>query len=150
MPEPSVARTAPGRRADYAYFTAISTRWKDNDVYGHVNNVTYYGYFDTIVHDHLHSRGLLDIAGAEAIGLVVASACRFHAPLAYPASLSGGLRVQRCGRSSVTYEMGIFDIDADAAAAEGSFTHVYVARATRRALPIPPAIRAVLETLMRA
>ncbi len=142
-------RATPGRRSDYVYFTTITTRWRDNDAYGHVNNVTYYSFFDTIVHDHLQSLGLLDIAGAEAIGLVVASACRFHAPLAYPMVLAGGLRVQRVGRSSVTYEMGVFDGDAEEAAAEGSFTHIYVARDTRRSTPIPTAIRAAIEGLMR-
>ena len=142
-------RALPGRRSDYVYFTTITTRWKDNDAYGHVNNVTYYNFLDTIVHDHLQSLGLLDISGAEAIGLVVASACRFHVPLAYPTVLSGGLRVQRCGRSSVTYEMGIFAHGVEEAAAEGSFTHVYVARDTRRSTPIPSPIRAALERLMR-
>ena len=142
-------RAAPGRRSDYIFFTTITTRWRDNDAYGHVNNVTYYSFFDTIVHDHLQSLGLLDIAGAEAIGLVVASACRFHAPLAYPTVLAGGLRVQRVGRSSVTYEMGVFGTGAEEAAAEGSFTHVYVARDTRRSTPIPTAVRAAIEGLMR-
>ena len=142
-------KAAPGRRSDYVFFTPIPTRWKDNDAYGHVNNATYYSFFDTIVHNHLQSFGLLDIAGAEAIALVVASTCRFYAPVAYPTALSGGLRVQRCGRSSVTYELGVFRPEAEDAAAEGRFTHVYVSRDTRRSTPIPTAVRAALEPLMR-
>jgi acyl-CoA thioester hydrolase len=135
------------RRSDYALFLPIQTRWADNDVYGHINNVAYYGYFDTIVNDYLIAQGALDIHDGEVIGLVVETACRYFAPLAFPDRLEGALRVARLGSTSVRYELAIFKQGADAPAAQGHFVHVYVDRATRRPTPLPAALRAALAPL---
>jgi acyl-CoA thioester hydrolase len=132
--------------ADYRHFVAITTRWKDNDVYGHVNNVTYYSYFDTAANQYLIEHGL-DIHTSPVIGLVVESACRYHAPVAYPATLRAGLRVDRLGRRAVTYGLAIFVDGDDAAIADGHFVHVFVDRATRTPVEIPPMLRAALERL---
>ena len=139
----------PASRGAYAAFLAIPTRWMDNDVYGHVNNVTYYAYFDTVVNEHLVRAGGLDIARAPAIGVVVETACRFHAPLAFPDVLDAGMRVVALGRSSVRYEIALFRQGDDGAAATGRFVHVWVDRETRRPVPIPAPIRAALEPLRR-
>ena len=139
----------PASRGAYAAFLAIPTRWMDNDVYGHVNNVTYYAYFDTVVNEHLVRAGGLDIARSPAIGVVVETACRFHAPLAFPDVLDAGMRVVALGRSSVRYEIALFRQGDDAAAATGRFVHVWVDRETRRPVPIPAPIRAALEPLRR-
>ena len=128
-------------RARYPHFVAIPTRWMDNDVYGHVNNVVYYAYFDTVINRYLIAEGGLDIARGAAIGLCVESRCRYRKAIAFPTDVDAGLRVSKLGRSSVTYEIGIFVRDDDAAAAEGSFVHVFVDRETRRATPIPDVIR---------
>ena len=136
------------RRADYRYFLAIPTRWMDNDTYGHVNNVTYYSYFDTAVNEHLVRAGGLDIRHAPAIGLVVENSCRFHRPLTFPDTIDAGLRVARLGNSSVTYEIALFRAGDDAPAATGRFVHVWVERATQRPTPVPERIRAALETLV--
>ncbi len=136
------------RRADYRYFLAIPTRWMDNDIYGHVNNVTYYSYFDTAVNEHLVRAGGLDIRHAPAIGLVVENSCRFHRPLSFPDTIDAGLRVARLGNSSVTYEIALFRAGDDAPAATGRFVHVWVERATQRPTPVPERIRAALETLV--
>ena len=132
--------------ADYRHFHAITTRWMDNDVYGHVNNVTYYSYFDTAANAYLIEHGL-DIHAAPVIGLVVESACRYHAPVAYPARLRAGLRVDRLGRRAVTYGIAIFVEGDDAAVADGHFVHVFVDRATRAPVEIPASLRAALERL---
>lgn len=131
----------------YPFTTPLTTRWADNDVYGHVNNVTYYAYFDSIANLYLIQHGGLDIHGP-VIGLVVASQCQFHAPLAYPDELVGGLRVAKLGNSSVTYELAVARKDSDELAATASFTHVFVDRATRRPTPIPDPIRAALAKLV--
>ncbi|MEO8553063.1 MAG: thioesterase family protein [Kofleriaceae bacterium] len=131
----------------YPFTTPLTTRWADNDVYGHVNNVTYYAYFDSIANLYLIREGGLDIHGP-VIGLVVASSCQFHAPLAYPDELVGGLRVAKLGNSSVTYELAVARADSDALAAAGSFTHVFVDRVTRRPTPIPDPLRAALAKLV--
>ena len=136
--------------ADYRHFVAITTRWMDNDVYGHVNNVTYYSYFDTAANSYLIAHGGLDIHAAPVIGLVVESACRYHAPVAYPAPLRAGLRVDRLGRRAVTYGIAIFTEDDDAAVADGHFVHVFVDRRTRTAVEIPAPLRAALERLVVA
>jgi acyl-CoA thioester hydrolase len=138
---------ARGRRADYRRFSPLQTRWADNDVYGHVNNVAYYGYFDTIVNEFLIAGGALDIHAGETIGLVVETGCRYHAPLAFPDRLEGALRVAHIGNSSVRYEIAIFHEGADDAAAEGHFVHVYVDRATRRPTPLSDGLRATLAPL---
>lgn len=143
----SAERRPPGRRADYARFHPVGTRWMDNDQYGHVNNAVYYAYFDTAVNAFLIERGVLDPQGGPLIGLVVESGCRYHAPLSFPERVTAGLRAGHVGRSSVRYELGLFREDEDAAAAEGHFVHVYVDRATRRPVELPEAWRAALATL---
>jgi len=145
MPAPT-----PHRRSDYPHHLAIPTRWMDNDVYGHVNNVVYYSYFDTVINQWLIKEGGLDIAHGEVIGLCVESRCSYLAPLAYPAVLSAGLRVAHLGTSSVRYELAIFAEGADGAddaAAQGDFVHVFVDRATRRPTPLPAPLRAALVRL---
>jgi acyl-CoA thioester hydrolase len=139
-------RTAP-RRDDYRHFLAIPTRWMDNDVYGHVNNVVYYSYFDTVVNEYLVSIGVLDIHGGAVIGLVVETMCRYFKPLAFPEVIEAGLRVGRLGRSSVRYEVGIFKRDEAESAAAGHFVHVYVDRETRRPVPLPVPLRVALTRI---
>lgn len=134
-------------RADYAHLTAIDTRWMDNDAYGHVNNVVYYSFFDTAVNRWLIERGLLDIAGSEAIGLVVETQCRYASPITFPDRVTAGIRVVHLGRSSVRYELALFRNDDAAPAATGHFVHVYVHRATRSSVAIPDAVRRALEAL---
>jgi acyl-CoA thioester hydrolase len=143
------ARLAPAARGAYPSFLAIPTRWMDNDTYGHVNNVTYYSYFDTVVNEHLIRAGALDIRDGDAIGIVVETACRFHKPLSFPETIDAGLRVARIGHSSVAYEIALFRGGDDGAAATGRFVHVWVDRAQRRPIPVPPRIRAALEPLQR-
>ncbi len=133
--------------AAYRHVTAITTRWMDNDVYGHVNNVTYYSYFDTAANAYLIASGL-DIHASPVIGLVVESACQYHAPVAYPAALRAGLRVDRLGQRAVTYGIAIFTAADDTAVAHGHFVHVFVDRATRAAVAIPPTLRVALERLL--
>jgi acyl-CoA thioester hydrolase len=135
-------------RANYRHFRAIPTRWADNDVYGHVNNVVYYEYFDTLVNRFYIDEGGLDIHGAPAIGLVVETLCRYHLPLAYPDTIDAGMRIARLGTSSVRYEIGLFRQGDTAVAATGHFIHVFVDRASRKPTPIPPRIRAALERLV--
>ena len=132
-----MTRAAPRPRSDYRHFTTVQTRWADNDAYGHVNNTVHYQWFDSVVNRWLIDHGLLDIAAGDPIGLVVETGCRYFAPLAYPGAVEVGLAVERLGGSSVTYRLGVFAAGADDAAAEGHFTHVYVARADRRPVPIP-------------
>lgn len=134
-------------RADYRHFTPIQTRWMDNDIYAHVNNVVYYSYFDTIVNGYLIAQGALDIHGGAVIGLVVETGCRYFAPIAFPQMLDGALRVAKIGNSSVRYELAIFRPGEDAPVAEGHFVHVYVDRATRRPSPLPDALRHALEAV---
>ncbi len=136
-------------KADYPWHTPIQTRWMDNDVYGHVNNVTYYSYFDTAVNGYLIGKGALDIANSPVIGLVVETSCVYHAPVAFPEALTAGLRVSRLGTSSVRFEIALFGEGRDGAIAEGRFVHVYVDRATRRPVPLPAVLRAALEPLLR-
>ena len=139
--------TPPGR-ARYRHFLTIPTRWMDNDSYGHVNNVTYYSYFDTAVNEHLVRAGGLDIALAPVIGVVAETACRFHASLTFPEVVDAGLVVARLGRSGVTYGIGLFRQGEDAPAATGRFVHVWVDRATQKPVDIPPRIRAALAPLV--
>jgi acyl-CoA thioester hydrolase len=131
----------------YPHRFAIQTRWKDNDVYGHVNNVEYYSYFDTAINAWLIREGGLDIERGEVIGLCVESHCEYRAALTFPETIEVGLRVGRLGKSSVRYELGIFRESTDEAAAEGHFVHVFVDRENRRPVPIPPQLRAALERL---
>ena len=136
------------RRTSYRSFLTVPTRWMDNDAYGHVNNVTYYSYFDTAVNEHLIRAGGLDIRGAPAIGLVVETFCRFHKSFTFPDVVDVGLRVRKLGSSSVTYEIGLFRQGDDDPAATGHFVHVWVNRATGRPTPVPPAVRTALQALL--
>ncbi len=144
------SRPQPEPRSAYRAFCPISTRWSDNDIYGHVNNVVYYSWFDTAVNSHLIARGVLDIHAGRTIGLVVETQCHYFAPLAFPQPVLAGIRVARIGTSSVRYEVGLFAGDGpeDAlCAARGHFVHVYVDRDTRRPQALPADFAAVLETL---
>lgn len=134
-------------RADYRRFAPIQTRWRDNDVYGHVNNVVYFEYFDTAVNVTMIEAGALDIFKGDTIGLVVDLRCSYFASVAFPDKLEVGLAVERLGRSSVTYRLGLFRAGEDMAAAQCLFTHVYVERATQKPVDIPAKVRGVLDTL---
>jgi acyl-CoA thioester hydrolase len=134
-------------RADYPYFRAITTRWKDNDVYGHVNNVDYYSFFDTVINEYLIRAGGLDIHRGGVIGLCVESQCAFKEPLAFPDLVDAGLRVTKIGTSSVHYEIGLYRSSSEEPAALGRFVHVFVGRRDRRPVPIPLPLRAALEAL---
>ena len=135
------------KRSDYKLFRTITTRWMDNDVYGHVNNVVYYSFFDTAVNAALIEAGVLDPLESEVIGLVVETGCRYAAPLSFPGAVEAGIRVAKLGTSSVRYEVGLFDAGSETAAAEGFFVHVYVDRETRRPTGLPEPLRAFLEPL---
>jgi acyl-CoA thioester hydrolase len=145
--EERAARETPEPRDGYPHFQEISTRWMDNDVYGHVNNVVYYSYFDTVVNEYLIRSGVLDVERSPVIGLVVETGCRYFAPISFPDTVHAGLRVARLGTSSVRYEIGLFKNDEPAAAAQGHFVHVYVDRGRRRATPLPPDLRRALERI---
>ena len=134
-------------RSAYAHFQTITTRWMDNDVYGHVNNVTYYSYFDTAVNRYLIEAGVLDIHAGGVIGLVIETHCNYFAPLAFPKNVEAGIRVAHIGRSSVRYEIGLFEEGQAGAAACGHFVHVYVDRDTRRPVPLPDDLVAALGRL---
>ena len=134
-------------RGAYKAWREIGTRWSDNDVYGHVNNTVYYGWFDTAVNAWLVDAGLLDIEKGDVIGLVVETGCRYAAPLAHPQPVEIGLAVDRIGNSSVTYRLGVFAKGEAEPAAEGRFTHVYVGRGDRRPTPLPPGWRRMLASL---
>ena len=122
----------------------MATRWMDNDVYGHVNNVTYYSYFDTAVNGYLLANGALDIEHSQVIGLVVETGCTYYASVAFPDALEVGLKVAHLGNSSVRYELGVFQQGQETAAASGHFVHVYVDRETRRPVSLPAVLREVL------
>ena len=143
-----MAETAIERRVDYPHFLTITTRWMDNDLYGHVNNVVYYSFFDTVINQYLIRAGGLDIHDGPVIGLAVETMCRFHRPLTYPESVDAGLRVGKLGNSSVRYEVGLFRAGEELPAATGHFVHVFVDRTSRRPASIPPSIRAALARLL--
>ena len=134
-------------RDQYRWFTRVAMRWSDNDAYGHVNNTVYYGWFDTAVNAWLVEAGLLDIAAGDPIGLVVETGCRYARPLSYPEPVEIGLAVEKLGRSSVRYRLGVFASGAEEAAAEGHFVHVYVGRESRRPVEVPEAWRARLSEI---
>lgn len=134
-------------RSSFAHFLAIQTRWMDNDVYGHVNNVQYYSYFDTAVNQFLIERGVLDIHNGEIVGFVVDSGCAYFSPLAFPDMVHVGIRVAKLGNSSVRYEIGIYRNDDPSPCAVGHFVHVYVERSSNRPVPIPANVREVLATI---
>jgi acyl-CoA thioester hydrolase len=135
-------------RSDYRAFRTIATRWMDNDAYGHVNNVVYYSWFDTVVNAWLVEAGLLDITGGATIGLVVETGCRYHRSVAFPEAIEAGIRIARLGNSSVRWEVGIFTQGHDEPAATGFFVHVYVDRVSRRPAPLPDAWRDRLAELV--
>jgi acyl-CoA thioester hydrolase len=135
-------------RSAYPYFQAIGTRWKDNDLYGHVNNVEYYSYFDTVINTYLIREGGLDIHAGAVIGVCAESHCRYLKSLAFPDTVDAGLRVSRLGRSSVRYEIGLFAAGDSEPAAEGWFVHVFVDRAERRPEALPEPLRAALSRLL--
>jgi acyl-CoA thioester hydrolase len=132
---------------DYKHFQPITTRWHDNDIYGHVNNVVYYGFFDTAVNSYLIQHGGLDIQGGDIVGFVVSSACDYFASIAYPDLIEVGVRVAKLGNSSVQYELAIFREGEKEACAAGRFVHVFVERASNRPTAIPSRLRAALEAL---
>ena len=136
------------RRENYPHFLAIPTRWMDNDIYGHVNNVVYYSYFDTVINKYLIEAGGLDIHDGSVIGIAVETLCRFHRALEFPDIVEAWMRVGRLGTSSVRYEIGLFRSGDEAPAATGHFVHVFVDRETRRPTPIPSILRTALERLM--
>jgi acyl-CoA thioester hydrolase len=134
-------------RAGYPFLLPLATRWDDNDVYGHVNNVRFYAFFDTAINAWLVQEGGLDIHAGAVIGLCAESHCAYHAPVAFPDALEVGLRAARIGRSSVRYELAVFRAGVAAPAATGWFVHVFVDRATRRSVALPAPLRAALERL---
>ena len=143
----SDGRPEPGLRSQYVQFMPVQTRWMDNDVYGHVNNVVYYSFFDTAVNRYLIDEGVLDIRAGDTVGFVVETSCSYEKPIAFPDRVTAGIRVARIGTSSVRYEIGIFRNDDDESSAHGHFVHVYVDRAAERSRAIPEAMRAALEKI---
>ena len=141
-------RPNPQSRQAYKVFVPITTRWADNDVYGHVNNVVYYSWFDTAVNGYLIQQGVLDMHHGSTMGLVVQTQCDYFAPVAFPQAVTAGLRVAHLGRSSVRYEVGIFADDAPLTKAAGHFVHVLVDRVTRTSVPLPDNLKIVLQALM--
>lgn len=134
-------------RVAYKAFSTITTRWSDNDVYGHVNNVVYYSWFDSAINAWLIDQGVLDLHNGETIGLVVQSHCDYFVPLAFPQVVEAGIRVAQIGKSSVRYEIGLFGQGQTQSAAQGYFVHVYVDKASRKPVPLPEAFISVLEQL---
>ena len=134
-------------RSEYRHFSFIGTRWRDNDVYGHVNNIEYYSFFDTAINSYLITSGGLEIHSGELMGVCAESHCKFLAELSFPETVEAGLRVDHLGTSSVRYGIGLFRKEEAAAAAEGWFVHVFINRSTRRPAPLTPALRAALEAL---
>ncbi|MGE3291010.1 MAG: acyl-CoA thioesterase [Geminicoccaceae bacterium] len=144
-----MARSAPTVRADYPHLLAIPTRWIDNDIFGHVNNVVYYSYFDTVINRYLIDEGGFDPQQGTIVGMAVETGCRFHRSLAFPDLVQAGLRVGHLGRSSVRYEVGVFRNQEPSACADGHFVHVFVDRASQRPVPIPEPIRDALSRLIQ-
>jgi acyl-CoA thioester hydrolase len=146
-PAQTPTRPEAWARQAYRVFRSIGTRWMDNDAYGHVNNVVYYSWFDTAVNAYLIEHGVLDIHQGDTIGLVIETQCNYFAPLAFPQTVEAGLRVSNLGRSSVRYEVGLFAAGESLTAARGHFIHVYVDKIHRRPVPLPDALKKLLETL---
>lgn len=143
-----MTRTAPADRSAYKVFRTLTTRWADNDIYGHMNNVVHYGLFDTAVNSFLIERGVLDIHGGGRIFVVVETGCRYFAEMAFPDVVHAGIRIARLGGSSARYEVGLFRNDDPSAAAEGFFVHVQVDRQTRRPLSLDEETRQALAPLV--
>lgn len=148
MSEARSDKPQPAPRSAYKVFRSVSTRWMDNDAYGHVNNVVYYSWFDTAVNAHLIEQGVLDIHHGDTIGLVIETQCNYFSPLAFPQTVEAGIRVARLGASSVRYEVGLFAQGESLTAARGHFIHVYVDKQNRRPAPLPLNLKTVLETLL--
>ena len=148
MSESKIDKPFAEPRSAYKVFRTIGTRWMDNDVYGHVNNVVYYSWFDTAVNAYLIEQGALDIHLGETIGLVVETRCNYFSPLAFPQNVEAGIRVAKLGSSSVRYEVGLFAQGESLTAAKGHFIHVYVDKLTRRPQPLPLKLKTTLETLV--
>jgi acyl-CoA thioester hydrolase len=142
-----MARPTPQTRAAYPHHQPITTRWMDNDAYGHVNNVVYYSFFDTVVNTWLVRGGVLDIEASPVVGFVVETGCNYFSPLTYPEEVTAGLRVAHVGRSSVRYEIALFGEGSDIAAAQGHFVHVYVDRKTQRPVELPEKLRRAVEAI---
>ncbi|WP_442113770.1 acyl-CoA thioesterase [Pseudomonas sp. NUPR-001] len=142
-----MSKPVPQQRSAYPYLRDITTRWMDNDVYGHVNNVIYYSWFDTVVNGWLLEQHLLDLDQCPTIGLVVDTQCSYFSSISFPDLVRGGLRVASIGRSSVRYEVGLFVNDNSQASAQGHFIHVYVDRVTRRPVPLPEPLRRALQCI---
>ena len=147
MSRPVDVKPSDYSRGDYRYWQQVSTRWVDNDAYGHINNAVYFSYIDSVVNQFLIEHQLLDIEKSEAIGLVAQSQCQFFQSLSYPGIVDCGLRVTHLGNSSVSYEVGMFAQGEEVAAAVGGFTHVFVDRDQRRPRPLPEPMRSTLSTL---
>ncbi|WP_280154912.1 thioesterase family protein [Piscinibacter sp. XHJ-5] len=141
-------RPQPQPREAFRHYRRLSTRWMDNDVYGHLNNVVYYSLFDTAVNGYLIQSGALDIQRSEIIGLVVETHCNYFTPIEFPTAVDAGLRVESVGSSSVRYRIGLFAEGQPHTAAAGHFVHVYVDRATRRPAALPAALRQALQGLL--
>ena len=144
-----MSRPERSRRSDYRHFTPLTTRWADNDVFGHVNNVMYYNWFDTAITGHLLAKGLMDPLAGEVQTLVVETGCSYFSSVAFPDKIDIGIAVTSLGTSSMRYAIGIFREDEDLASAQGHLIHVSVARATGRPVPLPPVMRHGLETILR-
>ena len=140
-------KTVAEHRVAYRHFLPVATRWMDNDAYGHVNNVVYYAYFDTVVNAYLIAAGVLDIANSPVIGLVVETGCKYFSAVAFPDEIDAGLRVAKLGNSSVRYEIALFRRGSDVAVAQGHFVHVYVERTSRRPVPLPGPLRKALNKI---
>ncbi len=143
-----MSRPEPGRRADYRWYHAITTRWMDNDVFQHVNNVNYFSFFDTAITYYEMSEHVVGPMDGPVHCVVAEAACRYHSSVAFPDRLAAGIRVAHLGRSSVRYEVGVFREDNDIAAAEGHFIHVFVARGSQKPVPIPEESRAILSRIL--
>lgn len=140
-------RAPPASRAEFPHFSPITTRWADNDAFGHINNVQYYAFFDTAVTRWLVERGFLHVTEGEVVCFVAETGCRYFRPLAFPEPVVVGMRVAKLGSSSIRYELAVFGA-GDTAAAQGHFTHVTVSRATGRPVPMPEALRAAAASLV--
>ena len=147
LEKPHGRPTEPENREKYRHFVTITTRWMDNDIYGHINNVQYYSYFDTAVNRYLIEKGVLDIHAGEVIGFVVETQCNYFSAAAFPDDIEAGIRVAHLGRSSVRYEVGLFVKNRDEAVAQGHIVHVYVDRRTQQPVELPGAFRQVLSIL---
>ena len=144
----TTTRPQPQRRDGFVHFQQLTTRWMDNDIYGHVNNVVYYSWFDAAVNAYLIAQGALDIHHGRTIGLVIETQCNYFAHIAFPQAVEVGVRVAHMGTSSVRYEVGVFVAGEAMSAACGHFVHVYVDRDSRRPVDLPPVLRSALNRLL--